>query len=111
MIQPNIWMKKLVQDGEKGSKITKTTYKTLEGVETDEVLNTTTTVIKEPVTKKISRGTKPIEGTLVEESLEKIPFKEVIKEDDQLKKVKELLSKKEKMGRKKLPRLTELSKV
>ena len=76
----------VVQDGEKGSKITKTTYKTLEGVETDQVLNTTTTVVKEPVTKKISRGTKPIEGALVEESLEKIPFKEVIKEDDQLKK-------------------------
>ena len=33
-------------------KITKTTYKTLEGVETDQVLNTTTTVVKEPVTKK-----------------------------------------------------------
>ena len=42
----------VVQDGEKGSKITKTTYKTLEGVETDQVLNTTTTVVKEPVTKK-----------------------------------------------------------
>ena len=41
---------------------------------------------KEPVNQQVSRGTKPIEGTLVEESLEKIPFKEVVKEDDQLKK-------------------------
>jgi len=92
----------VVQDGEKGSKITKTTYKTLEGVETDEVLNTTTTVIKEPVTKKISRGTKPIEGTLVEESLEKIPFKEVIKEDDQLKKGERVTVQEGKDGQKKV---------
>ena len=76
----------VIQDGEKGSQITKTTYKTLDGIETDQVLNTTTIVIKEPVIKKISRGTKPIEGTLVEESLEKIPFKEKVEEDDQLKK-------------------------
>ena len=92
----------VVQDGEKGSKITKTTYKTLEGVETDQVLNTTTTVIKEPVTKKISRGTKPIEGTLVEESLEKIPFKEVVKEDDQLKKGERVTVQEGKDGQKKV---------
>ena len=92
----------IVQDGEKGSKITKTTYKTLEGVETDQVLNTTTTVIKEPVTKKISRGTKPIEGTLVEESLEKIPFKEVVKEDDQLKKGERVTVQEGKDGQKKV---------
>ena len=92
----------VVQDGEKGSKITKTTYKTLEGVETDQVLNTTTTVVKEPVTKKISRGTKPIEGTLVEESLEKIPFKEVVKEDDQLKKGERVTVQEGKDGQKKV---------
>ena len=92
----------VVQDGEKGSRITKTTYKTLEGVETDQVLNTTTTVVKEPVTKKISRGTKPIEGTLVEESLEKIPFKEVIKEDDQLKKGERVTVQEGKDGQKKV---------
>ena len=92
----------VVQDGEKGSQITKTTYKTLEGVETDQVLNTTTTVIKEPVTKKISRGTKPIEGTLVEESLEKIPFKEVVKEDDQLKKGERVTVQEGKDGQKKV---------
>ncbi|MFB4007365.1 ZmpA/ZmpB/ZmpC family metallo-endopeptidase-related protein, partial [Streptococcus pneumoniae] len=92
----------VVQDGEKGSKITKTTYKTLEGVETDQVLNTTTTVVKEPITKKISRGTKPIEGTLVEESLEKIPFKEVVKEDDQLKKGERVTVQEGKDGQKKV---------
>ena len=92
----------VVQDGEKGSQITKTTYKTLDGVETDQVLNTITTVIKEPVTKKISRGTKPIAGTLVEESLEKIPFKEVVKEDDQLKKGERVTVQEGKDGQKKV---------
>ena len=92
----------VVQDGEKGSQITKTTYKTLDGVETDQVLNTTTDVIKEPVTKKISRGTKPIAGTLVEESLEKIPFKEVVKEDDQLKKGERVTIQEGKDGQKKI---------
>ena len=92
----------VVQDGEKGSQITKTTYKTLDGVETNQVLNSITTVIKEPVTKKISRGTKPIVGTLVEESLEKIPFKEVIKEDDQLKKGERVTVQEGKDGQKKV---------
>ena len=92
----------VVQDGEKGSQITKTTYKTIEGVETDQVLNTATTVIKEPVTKKISRGTKPIEGTLVEEGLEKIPFKEKVEEDDQLKKGERVTVKEGKDGQKKV---------
>ncbi|MDK7119478.1 G5 domain-containing protein, partial [Streptococcus oralis] len=92
----------VIQDGEKGSQITKTTYKTLDGIETDQVLNTTTIVIKEPVIKKISRGTKPIEGTLVEESLEKIPFKEKVEEDDQLKKGERVTVKEGKDGQKKI---------
>ena len=92
----------VIQDGEKGSQITKTTYKTLDGIETDQVLNTTTIVIKEPVIKKISRGTKPIEGTLVEESLEKIPFKEKVEEDDQLKKGERVTVKEGKDGQKKV---------
>ena len=92
----------VIQEGEKGSQITKTTYKTLDGIETDQVLNTTTIVIKEPVIKKISRGTKPIEGTLVEESLEKIPFKEKVEEDDQLKKGERVTVKEGKDGQKKV---------
>ena len=92
----------VVRDGEKGSQITKTTYKTLEGVKTDQVLSTSTEVTKEPVNQQVSRGTKPIEGTLVEESLEKIPFKEVIKEDDQLKKGERVIVQEGKDGRKKV---------
>ena len=92
----------VVRNGEKGSQVTKTTYKTVEGVKTDQVLSTNTEVTKEPVNQQISRGTKPIEGTLVEESLEKIPFKEVIKEDDQLKKGLEVVVQEGKEGQKKI---------
>ena len=92
----------VVRNGEKGSQVTKTTYKTVEGVKTDQVLSTSTEVTKEPVNQQISRGTKPIEGTLVEESLEKIPFKEVIKEDDQLKKGLEVVAQEGKEGQKKI---------
>jgi len=92
----------VVRNGEKGSQVTKTTYKTIEGVKTDQVLSTSTEVTKEPVDQQVSRGTKPIEGILVEESLEKIPFKEVIKEDDQLKKGLEVVAQEGKEGQKKI---------
>ena len=92
----------VLRNGEKGSQVTKTTYKTVEGVKTDQVLSTSTEVTKEPVNQQVSRGTKPIEGTLVEESLEKIPFKEVVKEDDQLKKGLEVVAQEGKEGQKKI---------
>lgn len=92
----------VVRNGEKGSQVTKTTYKTVEGVKTDQVLSTSTEVTKEPVNQEVSRGTKPIEGTLVEEILEKIPFKEVVKEDDQLKKGERVIVQEGKDGRKKV---------
>lgn len=92
----------VVRNGEKGSQVTKIIYKTVEGVKTDQVLSTSTEVAKEPVNQQVSRGTKPIEGTLVEESLEKIPFKEVVKEDDQLKKGLEVVAQEGKEGQKKI---------
>ena len=92
----------VVRNGEKGSQVTKTTYKTVEGIKTDQVLSTSTEVTKEPVNQQVSRGKKPIEGTLVEESLEKIPFKEVVKEDDQLKKGLEVVAQEGKEGQKKI---------
>ena len=92
----------VLRNGEKGSQVTKTTYKTVEGVKTDQVLSTSTEVTKEPVNQQVSRGTKPIEGTLVEESLEKIPFKEKIEEDNQLKKGLEVVAQEGKEGQKKI---------
>ena len=92
----------ILRNGEKGSQVTKTTYKTVEGVKTDQVLSTSTEVTKEPVNQQVSRGTKPIEGTLVEESLEKIPFKEKVEEDAQLKNGLEVVAQEGKEGQKKI---------
>ncbi len=92
----------VLRNGEKGSQVTKTTYKTVEGVKTDQVLSTSTEVTKEPVNQQVSRGTKPIEGTLVEESIEKIPFEEKIEEDAQLKKGLEVVAQEGKEGQKKI---------
>ena len=92
----------VVRNGEKGSQVTKTTYKTVEGVKTDQVLSTSTEVTKEPVNQQVSRGTKPIEGTLVEESIEKIPFEEKVEEDAQLKKGLEVVAQEGKEGQKKI---------
>lgn len=90
------------RQGSKGVQVTKTTYETVEGVETDKVLSTTTEVKTPAVSKVVKKGTKPVEGTLIEESLEKIPFKEVVKEDDQLKKGLEVVAQEGKEGQKKI---------
>ncbi|HHD9184817.1 TPA: ZmpA/ZmpB/ZmpC family metallo-endopeptidase [Streptococcus pneumoniae] len=75
----------VLRNGEKGSQVTKTTYKTIEGVKTDQVLSTSTEVTKEPVNQQVIRGTKPIEGTTVETREEIIPFETKEQEDDTLK--------------------------
>ncbi|MDG9057119.1 ZmpA/ZmpB/ZmpC family metallo-endopeptidase [Streptococcus pneumoniae] len=73
------------RQGSKGVQVTKTTYETVEGVETDKVLSTSTKVTKEPVNQQVSRGTKPIEGTTVETREEAIPFATKTEDDDTLK--------------------------
>jgi len=75
----------VLRTGEKGSQVTKTTYKTVEGVKTDQVLSTSTEVTKEPVNQQVSRGTKPVEGTTVETREEAIPFATKTEDDDTLK--------------------------
>lgn len=75
----------VLRNGEKGSQVTKTTYKTIGGVKTDQVLSTSTEVTKEPVNQQVIRGTKPIEGTTVETREEIIPFETKEQEDDALK--------------------------
>ncbi|HEW9433719.1 TPA: G5 domain-containing protein [Streptococcus pneumoniae] len=75
----------VLRNGEKGSRVTKTTYKTIGGVKTDQVLSTSTEVTKEPVNQQVIRGTKPIEGTTVETREEIIPFETKEQEDDTLK--------------------------
>ncbi|MGO6560917.1 ZmpA/ZmpB/ZmpC family metallo-endopeptidase [Streptococcus pneumoniae] len=75
----------VLRNGEKGSQVTKITYKTIGGVKTDQVLSTSTEVTKEPVNQQVIRGTKPIEGTTVETREEIISFETKEQEDDTLK--------------------------
>ena len=71
--------------GSKGVQVTKTTYETVEGVETDKVLSTTTEVKTPAVPKVVKKGTKPIEGTVDETEEVEIPFETKTQEDDTLK--------------------------
>ena len=73
------------RQGNKGVQVTKTTYETVEGVETDKVVSTTTEVKTPAVSKVVKKGTKPIEGTKVEIREEVIPFETKEQEDDTLK--------------------------
>ena len=73
------------RQGSKGVQVTKTTYETVEGVETDKVLSTTTEVKTPAISKIIKKGTKPIEGTKVETREEVIPFATKTEDDDTLK--------------------------
>ena len=73
------------RQGVKGVQVTKTTYETVEGVETDKVVSTTTEVKTPAVSKVVKKGTKPIEGTKVEIREEVIPFETKEQEDDTLK--------------------------
>ena len=71
--------------GSKGVQVTKTTYETVEGEETDKVLSTTTEVKTPAVSKVVKKGTKSLEGTTVEIREEVIPFETKEQEDDTLK--------------------------
>lgn len=73
------------RQGTKGVQVTKITYETVEGVETDKVLSTTTEVKTPAVSKVVKKGTKPIEGTKVETREEVIPFATKTEDDDTLK--------------------------
>lgn len=73
------------RQGSKGVQVTKTTYETVEGVETDKVVSTTTEVKTPAVSKVVKKGTKPIEGIKVETRDEVIPFETKEQEDDTLK--------------------------
>lgn len=73
------------RQGSKGVQVTKTTYETVEVVETDKVLSTTTEVKTPAVPKVVKKGTKPVKGTAVETREEVIPFTTKEQEDDTLK--------------------------
>ena len=88
--------------GVKGVQVTKTTYETVEGVETGKVVSTTTEVKTPAVSKIIKKGTKPVEGTVDETEEVEIPFETKTQEDDTLKRGTEEVAQQGKNGKKQI---------
>ena len=95
----------LLQKGETGSQEIRRVYKTVNGEKIGEPLSTTTETVKAPVTEKISRGTKAIEGQTEDVSFEEIPFKTVTEQDATLLKGTERVSQAGKNGKKKITKV------
>ena len=92
----------VLQKGEAGSQEIRRVYKTVNGEKVGEPLSTTTETVKAPVTEKISRGTKAIEGQTEEVAFEEIPYKTVTEQDATLLKGSETVSQEGKNGKKKI---------
>ena len=95
----------LLQKGEAGSQEIRRVYKTVNGEKVGEPLSTTTETVKAPVTEKISRGTKAIEGQTEDVLFEEIPFKTVTEQDATLLKGTERVSQAGKNGKKKITKV------
>ena len=95
----------LLQKGEAGSQEIRRVYKTVNGEKIGEPVSTTTETVKAPVTEKISRGTKAIEGQTEDVSYEEIPFKTVTEQDATLLKGTERVSHAGKNGKKKITKV------
>jgi len=95
----------LLQKGEAGSQEIRRVYKTVNGEKVGEPLSTTTETVKAPVTEKISRGSKTIEGQTEAVSFEEIPFKTVTEQDATLLKGSERISQAGKNGKKKITKV------
>ena len=95
----------LLQKGEAGSQEIHRVYKTVNGEKIGDPVSTTTETVKAPVTEKISRGTKAIEGQTEDVSYEEIPFKTVTEQDATLLKGTERVSQAGKNGKKKITKV------
>ena len=95
----------LLQKGEAGSQEIRRVYKTFNGEKIGEPVSTTTETVKAPVTEKISRGSKAIEGQTEDVSFEEIPFKTVTEQDATLLKGTERVSQAGKNGKKKITKV------
>ena len=95
----------ILQKGEAGSQEIRRVYKTVNGEKVGEPLSTTTETVKAPVTGKISRGTKAIEGQTEEVAFEEIPFKTVTEQDATLLKGRETVSQAGRNGKKKITKV------
>ena len=75
---------------------------TVKNAENNEVLATTTEVKTPPVSKVVTKGTKPVEGTVDETEEVEIPFKTKTQEDDTLKRGTEEVAQQGKNGKKQI---------
>ena len=88
----------VTREGVKG--VQKTT--TVKSAENNEVLATTTEVKTPPVSKIVTKGTKPVEGTVDETEEVEIPFETKTQEDDTLKRGTEEVAQQGKKGKKQI---------
>ena len=88
----------VTREGVKG--VQKTT--TVKNAENNEVLATTTEVKTPPVSKVVTKGTKPVEGTVDETEEVEIPFKTKTQEDDTLKRGTEEVAQQGENGKKQI---------
>ena len=96
---------RILQKGEAGSQEIRRVYKTVNGEKVGEPLSTIIETVKAPVTEKINRGTKAIEGQTEEVAFEEIPFKTVTEQDATLLKGTERVSQAGKNGKKKISKV------
>ena len=88
----------VTREGVKG--VQKTT--TVKNAENNEVLATTTEVKTPPVSKIVTKGTKPVEGTVDETEEVEIPFETKTQKDDTLKRGTEEVAQQGKNGKKQI---------
>ena len=88
----------ITREGIKGVQQTTT----VKNAENNEVLATTTEVKTPPVSKVVTKGTKPVEGTVDETEEVEIPFKTKTQEDDTLKRGTEEVAQQGENGKKQI---------
>ena len=88
----------ITREGVKGVQQTTT----VKNAENNEVLATTTEVKTPPVSKVVTKGTKPVEGTVDETEEVEIPFKTKTQEDDTLKRGTEEVAQEGENGKKQI---------
>ena len=95
----------VIQNGQAGSQLIHRVYKTVDGQKVGDPISTSTETVTAPVSEKISRGTKAIEGQVEEVSFEEIPFETRTEVDSTLPKGTEVVAQAGQNGKKKITKV------
>ena len=95
----------VIQNGQAGSQLIHRVYKTVNGQKVGDPISISTETVKAPVSEKISRGTKAIEGQVEEVSFEEIPFETRTEVDSTLPKGTEVVAQAGQNGKKKITKV------